>query len=308
MWFTTWYTGLASGDLLHSNILSKLPHTVCFLAQAHDISNLKQLRVLELRADEALHEAFGAELGHLPPSLRSVSLTASQPPQLARPLPMVVASLPASAPGLHLRLQAPFVLLHGGLRGGMTRQASGTPDAAAADGGDSPAHTPGWDSGYALCLVGRKLAITGLPRLRNAAPQLQQDQQQLQQQQQHHHNHQHPPESPEAVACDLANWVASSRFETVELNTSVLFPTLQPIPLFGQRGIIYTFPVGARGFNRHEHGEEGGAALVDAMASPYGGGAVLSCSLLAPEHVLLKRGDPDAEDDSKTCQCAASMQ
>jgi len=46
--------------------------------QAYDISNLKRLRVLELRADESLHETFVAELGRLPPSLRSASLIAPQ--------------------------------------------------------------------------------------------------------------------------------------------------------------------------------------------------------------------------------------
>ena len=265
------------------------------LAQAHDISNLMQLRVLELRADEALHEAFGAELGRLPPSLRSASLTASQPPQLARPLPMVVASLPASALGLRLRLEAPFVLLHGGPRGGVTRQAPGTPDAAAADGEGRPASEQGWDSGYALCLVGRKLAITGLPRLRDVAPLQQQEQEQQRQQQQH------SPESPEAVACDLAAWMTSARFETVELDTSVQFLTPHPIPLFSRRGIIFTFPAGARGFNSHEHGEDGGQALVDAMTPVCGGHAQLSCSLLAPERVLLDRGVAAAGNDTEIC-------
>ena len=47
-------------------------------AQAYDISNLKQLRVLELRADESLHETFVAELARLPPSLCSASLIAPQ--------------------------------------------------------------------------------------------------------------------------------------------------------------------------------------------------------------------------------------
>ena len=46
--------------------------------QAYDISNLKQLRVLELRADESLHETFSAELGRLPVSLRSARITAPQ--------------------------------------------------------------------------------------------------------------------------------------------------------------------------------------------------------------------------------------
>ena len=47
-------------------------------AQAYDISNLKRLRELELRADESLHETFVAELARLPPSLRSASLIAPQ--------------------------------------------------------------------------------------------------------------------------------------------------------------------------------------------------------------------------------------
>ena len=47
-------------------------------AQAYDISNLKQLSVLELRADESLHETFVAELGRLPSSLRTASLTSPQ--------------------------------------------------------------------------------------------------------------------------------------------------------------------------------------------------------------------------------------
>ena len=285
-----WLSSMCHLALLHPHMPPRSCLTMlCRPLQAHDISNLKQLRVLELRADEALHETFVAELGRLPPSLRSVSLSASQPPQLARPLPMVVASLPDSAPGLRLRLEAPFILLHVGKRGGMSRRASGTLGDATADGADCLAEAPAPDHGYALCLVARKLAITGMPRLGDTLAAAAQQQQ--------HHQHNHRPDGPEAVACDLAAWMAAARFAAVEIDTSAQFPTPQPIPLFDRRGIIYTCAATARAYSSHEHDEDGGEALVEAMAPLCGGYTRLSCRLVAPERVLLERGDPAAGDD-----------
>ena len=252
-------------------------------AQANDISNLKHLRVLELRADESLHETFVAELGRVPPRLRRASLIASQPPQLARPLPLVVTSLPPSAPGLRLRLEAPFILLHAGRRASPSRQTSGPlEDAVAGCEGCTAEEATASDPGYALCLVTRKLMITGLP---SPPPRPQQQQQQ------------HVPVSPEAVASDLAAWMAAARFSSVQIDTSAQFPTPQPIPLFDRRGIIYTCSAAARAYNKHEHGEDGGMALVEAIEPLCGSDVQLSCRLLAPERVLLECGDPSVIND-----------
>ena len=205
---------------------------------------------------------------------RWCSLT--QPPQLFRPLALVVNSVPPSAPGMRLSLEAPFIMMHGGSRGGLRRSTS---DAAAEDGDVSTEETvPAWDDGYWLRLATRKLAVKGLPRRRsNTAGQ------------------QQPPVGLEAVARDLAAWACAARFARMEIDTTVPFPTPQPIPLFQQRGVLYTQPAGARGYHSHQHtSEDGGQALVDALAPFCGGDEGLCCRLLAPERVLLERGLPEA--------------
>ena len=208
-------------------------------------------------------------------TLNSAGLRPLQPPQLSRPLALVVNSIPPTAPGLHLHLEAPFIMMHCGSRGGLRRSSSSAAAAAEGEEGSDSVLEP--DAGFALRLVTRKLAVKGLPRRRGdeAGQQGQQ---------------QHQPEAVELVAKDLAAWVRATRISSLQIDASAQFPTPQPIPLFQQPGVLYTLPSGARAYNSHQHGEDGGRALVDALAPFCGGDERLQCRLLAPEHVLLERG------------------
>jgi len=208
-----------------------------------------------------------------------------QPPQLARPLALVVNSLPALAPGLSLHLEAPFIMMNAGPRGGLLRRSSS--NAAAAEGGDGGGDDapPEPDAGFSLHLATRKLAVKGVPRRRgDGAGQQGQGQQ---------------PASADLVARDLAAWLCATRVACLEIDTSAPFPTPQPIPLFQQRGVLYTLPTGARAYNSHQHGEDGGRALADALAPFCGGSEQLQCRLLAPERVLLERGEASAGDEAR---------